>query len=439
MISKLDKTESGDVISSYKYTYNLAGNITAIDKEVAESNKSSSTLVSGGNSASGNASDKSTVTMEYSSDNRLIRYNGEEIRYDADGNMTYGPLNGEMVEFTYDCRNRLVKAGDTEYTYDAENNRVEKKTGSEKTKYVINPNTEYSQVLVATKSGNSSGDKEYTYYTYGRGLITEERSNSTSNVGSSSFGYLIHHYDQIGSTIALTDGLGRIVETYEYSTYGELLSGESSLTEFLYNGSYGVATDSNGLYYMRARYYNPTILRFINQDVVLGVLTATQSLNRYAYCEGNPISFLDPFGLSRLDTSGMHNLATAWALAGPILSAIGLPEAGLPLSIIGNLFDICLYAYDIKMDVVENRGYEQFAYDISGLIFDVLSLVTCGVAALSSIRYFKSEWQIIEKEGIVHLSKKKEIQELYDSWQKLDNIMSGLSYFKVILDLFRKE
>ena len=67
---------------------------------------------------------------------------------------------------------------------------------------------------------------------------------------------------------------------------------------FLYNGELGVATDSSGLYYMRARYYNPEIKRFINQDVMTGSIVNTPTLNRYAYVNGNPISLNDPFGLS---------------------------------------------------------------------------------------------------------------------------------------------
>ena len=55
-------------------------------------------------------------------------------------------------------------------------------------------------------------------------------------------------------------------------------------------------TDENGLYYMRARYYNPDIKRFINLDVLLGSIDEGQSLNRYAYVNGNPISYVDPFG-----------------------------------------------------------------------------------------------------------------------------------------------
>jgi len=46
-------------------------------------------------------------------------------------------------------------------------------------------------------------------------------------------------------------------------------------------------TDSNGLYYMRARYYNPDIKRFINADVVKGGVKDGRTLNRYAYVNGN--------------------------------------------------------------------------------------------------------------------------------------------------------
>ncbi|GFZ30301.1 hypothetical protein CSC2_08270 [Clostridium zeae] len=55
-------------------------------------------------------------------------------------------------------------------------------------------------------------------------------------------------------------------------------------------------TDSNGLYYMRARYYSPELKRFINADTLKGTINNGETLNNYAYANGNPISMVDPFG-----------------------------------------------------------------------------------------------------------------------------------------------
>ena len=197
--------------------------------------------------------------------------------------MIYGPLNGKMAEFEYDCRNRLVSVGGISYEYDAENNRISQTENGAKTEYVVDSNSSsLTRILSAVKEGDS------TYYIYGIGLIAQENGNE----------YLIYHFNNIGSTEAVTNIDGEIVETFDYGPYGELLSENKCGIMFLYNGELGVATDSNGLYYMRARYYNPEIKRFINQDVMTGSITDTPTLNRYAYVNGNPISLNDPFGLS---------------------------------------------------------------------------------------------------------------------------------------------
>jgi len=56
-------------------------------------------------------------------------------------------------------------------------------------------------------------------------------------------------------------------------------------------------TEGNGLYYMRARFYSPVVKRFVNQDVLLGNVSEGQTLNRYAFVTGRPVSLVDPFGL----------------------------------------------------------------------------------------------------------------------------------------------
>ncbi|MFS1514342.1 RHS repeat-associated core domain-containing protein [Chengkuizengella sp. SCS-71B] len=116
----------------------------------------------------------------------------------------------------------------------------------------------------------------------------------------------------IAEEVPLTNIDGVITDQYAYSPYGELIYSEGTTNHpFLYNGRYGVMTDENGLYYMRARYYNPEIKRFINRDVVQGSISSSSlSLNKYAYVNGNPISYIDPFGLSRdSDDVGFFSMA----------------------------------------------------------------------------------------------------------------------------------
>jgi RHS repeat-associated protein len=263
-------------INSYHYEYDTAGNITGIT-----------------DSESINSEGLNSVSMTYDAANRLITYNGQNIIYDADGNMTYGPLNGIMTEFEYDCRNRLIRAGSTTYEYDAENHRTAVNETSRRMEYMVDPNSMFSQILDSTVY-EATGDGQYsatgsgTLYVYGLGLIGEE---------SAERGYLTYHFNQVGSTTAITNESGDVIRTYTYGPYGELLSGDRDGIQFLYNGQYGIVTDANGLYQMRSRYYNPDIKRFINQDVLYGSITDSQSMNRYSYVQGNPINALDPFGL----------------------------------------------------------------------------------------------------------------------------------------------
>ncbi len=326
------KTESlyGEIISSYNYTYDEWGNITKIEHEEKGGEKqeynlgssSTQTGVSSGQEDNSSETKVTTCEMTYDAANRMITYNGEEVIYDADGNMTYGPVDGEMTELSYDSRNRLVQAGDISYTYDCENIRISKETPYYSEEYVTDTVYTMSRVLIAertykTEEGEETqlntedertvqGSTETTRYYYGDGLLYEKGRD----------GLLVYHYDHLGSTKYLTDKDGNVVYSFTYGTYGEL-TGEYVSEEyaekaennadyehavrFMYNGRFGVMTDENGLYYMRARYYNSDIKRFINQDILTGSIGESPSLNRYSYVQGNPVSYLDPFGLSIFD------------------------------------------------------------------------------------------------------------------------------------------
>ena len=122
----------------------------------------------------------------------------------------------------------------------------------------------------------------------------------------------IGYYDYRGSTVAITDDSGAVTDAFEYDSYGKLINRtDESFVIFGYNGRDGVITDYNGLLYMRARYYSPELRRFINADIIPGEISNAITLNRYAYANGNPVSNIDPFGLSaeRGNTTPQINFA----------------------------------------------------------------------------------------------------------------------------------
>ena len=222
----------------------------------------------------------------YDVNNRLTSFKENSITYDADGNMIDAFLNEQNVNFVFDSRNRLISDGTHTYTYNAENTRIRSICNNVETHYTYNTNASLSQLLVKRTGG------DITKYVYGLGLIGEESQGS----------FKTYHFDYRGSTVAITDEAGIITDTFAYDTYGKLINrtGETN-TPFLYNGRDGVMTEENGLYYMRARYYSPELKRFINADVVSGEIANSPTLNRYAYANGNPISNVDPLGLSADD------------------------------------------------------------------------------------------------------------------------------------------
>nr|WP_277871505.1 RHS repeat-associated core domain-containing protein [Paraliobacillus zengyii] len=198
--------------------------------------------------------------------------------------MISGPIEIKDTSFSYDSGNRLVQLGSTNYEYDADDHRISETTDGVTTEYVYDDESnDLSQLLVKTDSDGNSD-----FYVYGLNLIGEETTDGTYN---------IYHFDYRGSTTAITDQQGGITDTFEYDSYGKLLNHNgSSQTAFLYNGRDGVISDKTGLYYMRARYYSPELMRFINADTVKGEITNSITLNRYAYANGNPVLNVDPEG-----------------------------------------------------------------------------------------------------------------------------------------------
>jgi len=244
----------------------------------------------------------------------LFSANGSNVTMNADGNLESGPLtNSAFAAYTYDARNRLFTAGGVTNVYDGMNNRIGQTQGTNVTAFVVDSN---KRVLMRVKNGMT------TYYIYGAGLlyqITETPSGTNT---------LTYHYDYRGSTVALSDDNGRVTDRVEYSLYATMTyRAGTNDTPFLFNGRYGVQTDGNGLLYMRARYYSPYLCRFINPDPS----GFKGGLNFYVYANGNPVSYLDPFGLNAQatgDTSTSWNNVSASMNYYENMSANGFSEGG---------------------------------------------------------------------------------------------------------------
>ena len=96
-------------------------------------------------------------------------------------------------------------------------------------------------------------------------------------------------YNGHGDVTQVVDQNGNIVNSYTYDEWGNILSKQEQMSNPLkYAGEY--YDEESGLYYLRARYYDPTIGRFISMNSYEGEITNPLSLNLYTYVENDPLS-----------------------------------------------------------------------------------------------------------------------------------------------------
>jgi RHS repeat-associated protein len=198
--------------------------------------------------------------------------------YDANGN-TLG-ANGKS--YAYDSMDRMTSfnGGSVTMVYDGDGNRVAKTAGGVTTQYLVdelNP-TGLPQVMDEVVK---SGIAQRTYL-YGLRRIsqTQVASGTTSYYG----------YDAHGDVRYLMDSTGAVTDTYDYDAFGNLV-GSTGTTPNVYRYQ-GEAFDSEtGLYYMRARYYDPTVGRFLNVDPM-----TDEGEHPYTYAGADPVTGHDPTG-----------------------------------------------------------------------------------------------------------------------------------------------
>ena len=171
---------------------------------------------------------------------------------------------------------------DAEYTYAPSGLRLTKTVDNEQIYYINDGDNVIAELYE---------DEVTAYYLRGRNLFG-------SFIGNDEYFYL---YNAHGDVVNLTDTSGYIEHTYRYDAFGNEREPESSDNNpFRYCGEY--YDGETGSYYLRARYYDPVVGRFAQQDSYRGDIAQPLSLNYYAYCYNNPVQHVDRSGNVPVDT-----------------------------------------------------------------------------------------------------------------------------------------
>jgi RHS repeat-associated protein len=205
--------------------------------------------------------------------------------YDANGNTLTGPTG---KQYTWDFENRLTQAvvpgvGTTTFRYDPFGKRIQKSGPLGTTNYLYDGQWE-NVIEEVDSSGNI-----LARYNQEMGLdfpLSEFRSSTAS----------YYEQDGVNSVTSLSNSAGTLANTYTYDAFGKLAASTGTLTNpFQYTAR--EFDSETGIYEYRARYYDQSVGRFINEDPA-GF--SNETYNLYDYVSGDPVDYNDPSGNNKI-------------------------------------------------------------------------------------------------------------------------------------------
>jgi RHS repeat-associated protein len=297
LLDLINRKSTSEIISRFSYTYDNLGNrltMTTLDGTTRYSYDATRQLINvirpdssstaynfdaAGNRIS--VTDSSGSTSYTTNDlNQYTNVDGASYSYDANGNMTSKTTSEGTTTYSYDFENRLVQVvtptETVNYTYDPLGRRVSKSTSSGTTNYI---HDDFRVIEEKDESGASQAS-----YIQGNGLDEVLEMN---RAGQDYY----YSQDGLGSVTGITDISQNMVHSFSYDEYGTPNSASSVGNPFLFTGR--EFEGETGLYFYRARYYDPKLGRFVASDPI----GLNGGNNLYAYVENNPVNFIDPLGL----------------------------------------------------------------------------------------------------------------------------------------------
>ena len=259
---------------SHTYTYNNLGYLLSDDNKILDYD------------SNGNIKDYGTNHYDYDTSSRLVSYNNNPIEYDTVHKFLMKTFNG--YTYFYEGK-RLVRVTKNDkiirYTYDLEG-------------LIIKKEVEVNNTTITTTN----------YYYDNRKLVKEVCGNNIIDYfydeNNQLYGYkennTIYFYirDVLNNIIGIIDNTGTIVSKFDYDAFGNIINQTGSvISNFRYKGYY-YDTDIE-LYYLKSRFYNPVLLRFITPDSIEYLDSSSViGLNLYAYCGNDSVNMVDEEGNS---------------------------------------------------------------------------------------------------------------------------------------------
>ncbi|HSH61576.1 MAG TPA: RHS repeat-associated core domain-containing protein [Acidimicrobiales bacterium] len=252
-----------------------------------------------------------TTTATFNAADQLTARGSVTYSYDANGNQTASSAGQALAYNAADQTTSLKRAGGSALgaTY----------AGASQVEWATAGATTFTNTLLGVSAGGTTG-------------YTRDPSGALVGIRGANRSYYL--FDGLGSVVAVTSSSGSVTNSYTYDPFGVTTETKALLTDVFnpwrYAGQYEDTT--TGLYKMGARYYQPELGRWTQQD------PSGQEANAYLYAGSNPINAVDPSGLRNVFTDAFGKVfggekcikqsLGAAAVAGIAGTVAGTPVAG---------------------------------------------------------------------------------------------------------------